>query len=86
MPIFAELCIPFVKVGGVFVSYKSGDSNDEIVSAANAIGMLGGKKAKAIDFILPSSDFSRCNVLIEKKKSTEDRFPRKEGIPSKRPL
>ncbi len=86
LSVLSEYCIPFVKVGGVFVSYKSADSNDEIVSAANAIGMLGGKKAKAIDFILPSSDFSRCNVLIEKKKSTEDRFPRKEGIPSKRPL
>ena len=86
LSVLSEYCIPFIKVGGLFVSYKTGESIDEINNAANAIGMLGGKKAKLVEFNLPDSDYSRCNVVIEKKKSTEDRFPRKEGVPSKRPL
>ncbi len=86
LSVLCEYCLPFVKVGGVFVSYKSGDSSIEISGASNAIGMLGGKKAVPFEFTLPNSDYSRCNVLIEKKKNTEERFPRKEGIPSKRPL
>ncbi|MBO4775222.1 MAG: 16S rRNA (guanine(527)-N(7))-methyltransferase RsmG [Lachnospiraceae bacterium] len=86
LSVLSEYCIPFVKLGGVFVSYKAADSNAELSSASNAIGMLGGKKAKTFEFVLPDSDYSRCNILIEKKKNTEDRFPRKEGVPSKRPL
>jgi 16S rRNA (guanine527-N7)-methyltransferase len=86
LSVLSEYCIPFVKVGGVFISYKSGESMEEITNASNAIGMLGGKRAKAVEFVLPDSDYSRCNVVIEKKKNTEDRFPRKEGVPSKRPL
>jgi 16S rRNA (guanine527-N7)-methyltransferase len=86
LSVLSEYCIPFVKAGGVFISYKSGESMEEITNASNAIGMLGGKRAKAVEFVLPDSDYSRCNVVIEKKKTTEDRFPRKEGVPSKRPL
>ena len=48
--------------------------------------MLGGKIINTVDFILPGSDFSRSNVCIKKIKQTEDRFPRKAGTPSKKPL
>ena len=86
LAVLSEYCIPFVKPEGYFVSYKSGNSKDEIVQSKNAIGMLGGKLTSVTDFILPNSDLSRSNVLIKKIKHTEERFPRKEGTPSKKPL
>ena len=86
LSVLSEYCIPFVKVDGVFVSYKSGNSLEEINSSKNAIGMLGGKLINVCDFNLPNSDYSRSNVLIKKIKHTEDRFPRKAGTPSKKPL
>ena len=86
LSVLSEYCIPFVKVDGLFVSYKSGNSSEEISSSKNAVGMLGGKIINTVDFILPGSDFSRSNVCIKKIKHTEDRFPRKAGTPTKKPL
>ena len=86
LSVLSEYCIPFVKVDGMFVSYKSGNSSEEINSSKNAAGMLGGKIVNTVDFILPGSDFSRSNVCIKKIKHTEERFPRKAGTPSKKPL
>ena len=86
LSVLSEYCLPFVKVDGIFVSYKSGNSSEEINSSKNAIGMLGGKLINTFDFMLPDSDYSRSNVYIKKIKSTEDRFPRKAGTPSKKPL
>ena len=86
LSVLSEYCIPFVKVDGMFVSYKSGNSSEEINSSKNAVGMLGGKIVNTVDFILPGSDFSRSNVCIKKIKPTEERFPRKAGTPSKKPL
>ncbi len=86
LSVLSEYCLPFVKVDGIFVSYKSGNSSEEISASKNAIGMLGGKLINTFDFILPDSDYSRSNVYIKKIKSTEDRFPRKAGTPSKKPL
>lgn len=86
LSVLSEYCIPFVKVGGKFISYKSGDSLDEINQSRNAIGVLGCSKPKVFSFNLPDSDISRCNVVCEKIKQTESRFPRKAGIPTKKPL
>ena len=86
LSVLSEYCIPFVKVGGLFVSYKSGNSSEEIIQSKNAVGMLGGKISETVDFILPGSDFSRSNVCIKKIKNTEERFPRKAGTPTKKPL
>ena len=86
LSVLSEYCLPFVQVDGVFVSYKSGNSSEEISSSKNAIGMLGGKLINTFDFCLPNSDYSRSNVYIKKIKSTEERFPRKAGTPSKKPL
>lgn len=86
LSVLSEYCIPFVKVDGIFVSYKSGNSSEEINQSKNAVGMLGGRIINTVDFILPGSDFSRSNVCIKKIKETEDRFPRKAGTPSRKPL
>lgn len=86
LSVLAEYCIPFIKVGGYFVSYKAGDSLSEINDSRNAIGVLGCSKPRIMNFSLPNSDLERCNVICNKIKSTEVRFPRKAGIPSKKPL
>lgn len=82
----SEYCLPFVKVGGYFISYKAGDSEEEINKSKNAIKLLGGKINKVEDFILPESDACRVFVMIKKLESTNKKYPRKAGVPSKKPL
>lgn len=86
LSVLSEYCIPFVKVGGKFISYKSENALDEIDQARNAIGVLGCKKPNLIMFSLPNSDLKRVNVSIQKINPTPDIYPRKAGIPSKKPL
>ena len=82
----SEYCLPFVKKGGSFVSYKSGDSDEEIKQAEKAIKILGGEVVKVDKFMLPGSDMGRALVEIRKIKNTPTRYPRKAGVPGKEPL
>lgn len=82
----SEYCLPFVKVGGQFISYKSEKIAEEMVAAKNAIGLLGGKVENQVEFTLPDSDIYRNLFIIEKVKATPKKFPRKAGLPSKEPL
>lgn len=82
----SEYCLPFVKQGGYFISYKSEKISEEAEAAKNAITLLGGKIQKQIDFILPDSDIYRNFLLIEKVAATPKKYPRKAGLPSKEPL
>ena len=82
----SEYCIPFVKKGGVFVSYKSEKVSEELTAAEKAVSLLGGKIKDRVDFMLPDSDMNRTIVIIQKEKETPKRFPRKAGLPSKEPL
>ena len=82
----SEFCLPFVKVGGCFVSYKSEKISDEALEAKNAIFLLGGKVKEQVDFNLPDSDIYRNLFVIEKKSSTPKKYPRKAGLPAKEPL
>ena len=82
----SEYCIPFVKRDGFFISYKAGESEEEINNSKNAIKTLGGKINKVEEFILPGTDASRVFVFIEKKDSTDKKYPRKAGVPAKKPL
>lgn len=82
----SEYCIPFVKVGGNFVSYKSSMSEQEISSSEKAINILGGKIKNTSKVQLPCSDMERVFVIIEKQKNTGKKFPRKAGVPSKEPI
>ena len=81
-----EYCIPFVKKGGCFVSYKSADSDEEINQSEKAISILGGKISKIDKFMLPGSDMGRALGVTEKDKNTPQKYPRKAGVPSKEPL
>lgn len=82
----SEYCMPFIKKGGCFVSYKSAESDEEISKSENAINLLGGKMDKIEKFILPGSDMGRALVKINKVKNTPKKYPRKSGVPGKEPL
>lgn len=82
-----EYCIPFLKIGGTFISYKS-SAQEELEAARYAVRQLGGDE-KHIDvnnFLLPESDEKRSLIYISKVKATPKRFPRKAGMPTKEPL
>ena len=82
----SEYCLPFVAVNGSFVSYKSGDSEEEIHQAKHAISLLGGKVKNVDKFQLPGTDMGRALVEIKKTKQTPGKYPRKAGLPAKEPL
>lgn len=81
-----EYCLPFVKVGGKFVSYKSVSVDEEITQSKKAVYVLGGEIGKVEKFNLPESDMERSLVIVEKKRSTPKKYPRKAGMPTKEPL
>lgn len=82
----AEYCLPLVKIGGRFVSYKSANSDEEIKAAENAIKILGGKIEKIDDFYLPISGEKRRLVIIKKIAATPKKYPRGQGKEKKQPL
>lgn len=82
----SEYCLPFVRVGGQFISYKSEKITEELEAAHNAIHILGGKVVKQVEFQLPESDIYRNLFVIEKCKQTPKKYPRKAGLPGKEPL
>lgn len=86
LPVLCEYCIPFVKVGGSFIAYKSEKANEEISVSKNAIDILGGRFIKNVSFDLFSTDNKRDILFIEKINSTPDKYPRKAGKPVKKPL
>ena len=81
-----EYNLPFVKVGGYFVAYKSGDIDEELVNAKKAVSVLGGTIEEVKKFQLPGTDIDRSLVYIKKIKPTSGKFPRKAGLPSKEPV
>lgn len=81
-----EYCLPFVKIGGKFVSYKSVAVDEEISQSKKAVYVLGGEIGKVEKFNLPGSDMERSLVVVEKKRSTPKKYPRKAGMPTKEPI
>lgn len=82
----SEYCLPFVKIGGSFISYKSSTIEDELEDGKKGIAILGGKVKDVYKFTLPDSELQRSFVIIEKEKKTPKAYPRKAGTPSKEPL
>lgn len=82
----SEYCIPYTKVGGQFISYKSGEIQEEIDASKKAVSILGGKIKNVVKFQLPGSDIGRSFVVINKEKTTAKKYPRKAGLPGKEPL
>lgn len=82
----SEYCLPYVKIDGLFIPYKSGDIDDELKKSEHAVSILGGVVSDVIRFQLPGTDIGRSFVKIKKIKSTGKKYPRKAGLPSKEPL
>ena len=82
----SEYCLPYVKTGGMFIPYKSGEIDDEVQQAKKAIHILGGKLDEVIKFQLPGTEINRSFVKIHKTQNTAKRYPRKAGMPAKEPL
>lgn len=82
----SEYCMPFVKVGGAFIPYKSGKIEEELNAAKHAVFLLGGKTESVEAFLLPGTDAERSLVTIRKNSETSKKYPRKAGLPTKEPL
>ena len=83
MPVLSEYCIPFVKIGGVFVALKS--VNEDITAAESAIRLLGGNIERICDYKLPNSDDRRV-IIIRKNSATPSKYPRNSANIAKKPL
>ena len=86
MSTLSEYCMPFVKVGGQFIPYKSGSISEELKQAQKAVKLLGGCLDHTETYILPDTDIERTLVVINKKEKTKKTYPRKAGKPAKEPL
>lgn len=84
--VLCEYCMPFIKVGGTFLSYKGAKTHEELEQSGNAIEILGGEVEMVTDQIELSPDITRGFVLIKKVSATPDKYPRKAGKPLKKPL
>lgn len=86
LPVLAEYCLPFVKMGGYFLAFKGPGVDEELAEAQKAIKCLGGRVKEVERFNLPISGEERTLVVVEKIGSTPARFPRKAGTPEKKPI
>lgn len=86
MAVLSEYTLPFVKVGGYFIPYKTDAVDEELSQGKKAISILGGKLEKTEKLTLPESDIGRSFAFIKKIKPTPKAYPRKAGTASKQPL
>lgn len=84
--VLSELCLPLVKTGGQFVAMKGPNAETELKEAKNAIELLGGEIDHVFTFDLPEDQGERNIVIINKRRQTPKKFPRKPGTPNKTPL
>ncbi|MCA5014337.1 MULTISPECIES: 16S rRNA (guanine(527)-N(7))-methyltransferase RsmG [unclassified Enterococcus] len=84
--VLSELCLPLVKKEGFFLALKAAKSEEEITEAKPAIAILGGKFQEEVSFELPVTNDERHIVVIQKKKETPKKYPRKPGLPNKQPI
>ncbi len=82
----SEYCLPFVKLEGNFISYKSEKLIDELESAKKAIFVLGGKFSNQVDFTIDNGNIYRNLVVINKVQKTPKQYPRKAGTATKSPI
>jgi 16S rRNA (guanine527-N7)-methyltransferase len=86
LSVLSEYCLPFARVGGRVVAPKGPDAPDEAKTARIAIEMLGGSLVEVKPVTLPGLDSKRHLIVVDKVAKTPDAYPRRAGIPSKRPL
>lgn len=85
LQVLTELTIPFLNVGGQLVALKASAAEEELADAKNAMSVLFSKLVENYHYELPNGD-SRQITILEKKKETPNKYPRKAGMPNKKPL
>lgn len=85
MQVLSELTIPFLAVGGKLIALKAAAVDEELSDAKNALALLFSKVIDNKTYQLPNGD-GRNITLVEKKKETPNKYPRKAGLPNKKPL
>lgn len=85
MQVLSELTIPFLKVGGRLIALKAAAADQEIADASNALRLLFSQVSLNENYNLPNGD-GRNITIVDKKKETPNKYPRKAGTPNKKPL
>ncbi|MYL34438.1 16S rRNA (guanine(527)-N(7))-methyltransferase RsmG [Pontibacillus yanchengensis] len=86
MSVLSELCLPLTKVGGTFLVMKGSKFEEEMKDAEFAVKLLGGEVNTVHTFHLPKEDSERSIAIIDKRRKTPKKYPRKAGLPNKSPL
>ncbi len=86
LPGLLELLLPFCRVGGTCVAWKGPKGPDEAVAAERALAVLGGRLRETRPVHIPDESSRRFLLVVEKVAATPDKYPRRPGMPAKRPL
>lgn len=86
MTVLSELCLPLAKKNGVFIAMKGSHSEQEVTDSNAAIKLLGGELDTIHTFTLPNENSERSIIVIDKKRNTPNKYPRKPGVPGKKPI
>lgn len=86
MSVLSELCMPLNKINGVFIAMKGAQANEELGDSEKAIKQLGGEIKHIHTFTLPEEDSERSIIIVDKKRKTPKKYPRKAGTPNKNPI
>lgn len=86
LSVVCELCLPFLKIGGILIAQKGPEVEAELDAGRKAAELLGGLVARDISLQLPISGDARRIIAIQKVARTPEQFPRRPGVPAKRPL
>ncbi|MBM7552198.1 16S rRNA (guanine(527)-N(7))-methyltransferase RsmG [Thalassobacillus pellis] len=86
MSVLSELCLPLVKKGGLFLAMKGPNLSEELEDAKPAIQTVGGDVKQVYTFELPEENSERNIAIIEKRRKTPKKYPRKAGVPNKSPI
>ena len=86
LPALVELCLPFSRPGGTFIAFKKGDVEAEVKRAERAIALMGGGPPELVKVDLEGLQDRRCLVVITKASATPSPYPRRAGMPTKRPV
>jgi len=86
LPLLLEFCMPFVNLGGVFLAMKGPEGTIELDESEYALNKLGGKLNNINKFFLKEQEYKRVLISFKKIRLTPEKYPRKAGVPQKKPL
>lgn len=86
LSVLSELCLPLVRVGGIFIAMKAASAKEELAVGNKAVSLFGGKLVNTFSFVLPMEESERNILVITKEKPTPKKYPRKPGTPNKDPI